>query len=86
MVAPRKADGMGVVGASATARREVEIKEGGGRSGTHSAAGRERLLLPELERPAAGGAVYGAVLAGDLHLEDGIGVLPGGGAGVGREG
>jgi len=48
--------------------------------------GRESLLLPEVERPAAGGAVYGAVLAGDLHLEDDIGLLPGGGAGAGEKG
>ena len=77
---------MGVVDASETAQREVEIKECGGRNGTHSATGRESLLLPELERPAAGGAVYGAVLAGDLHLEDDIGLLPGGGAGAGEKG
>ena len=48
--------------------------------------GRESLLLPEVERPAAGGAVYCAVLAGDLHLEDDIGLLPGGGAGAGEKG
>ena len=54
---------MGVVDASATAQREVEIKEGGGRNGAHSATGRESLLLPELERPVAGGAVYGGAIA-----------------------
>ena len=36
-------------------------------------------------RRVAGGEVYGAVLAGDLHLEDDIGLLPGGGAGVGEK-
>jgi hypothetical protein len=86
VVVPLKVDGMSAVDAAAAAQREVEIQERGGRHWTHSANGRERLLLPDLERPAAGGAVYGAVLAGDFHLEDGVGLLPGGGAGVGEKG
>jgi hypothetical protein len=81
-----KVDGMGVVDAAAAAQREVEIKECGGRNWTHSANCRERLLLPDLERPPVGGAVYGAVLACNLHLKNDVGLLPSGGAGVGEKG
>lgn len=82
VVVPLEVDAMGVVDAAAAAQREVEVKECCGRNGAHSANVRERLLLPDLERLATGGTVYGAVLAGDLHLEDGIGLLPGGRASV----
>ena len=86
VIAPLKVDGMGVVDAAAAAQGEVEIKERGWRNGMHSAIGRERLFLPDKEGPAAGGAIYGLILASDFHLEDNIGLLPGGSAGVGEKG
>jgi hypothetical protein len=86
VTAALEVDGMGVVDAAAATQGKVEIKEGGGRNGMHSAIGGERLLLPDLERPAADGAIYGKVLACDFHLEDNIGLLPGGGTGVGKKG
>jgi hypothetical protein len=86
VIVPFKVDGMGVVDAASAAQGKVEVKEGGGRNGMHTAIGGERLLFPDLERSAAGGAIYGKVLAGDFHLEDNIGLLPGGGTGVGEKG
>ena len=46
----------------------------------------EALGLPDLDGDRAEGSVDGAVLAGDFHLEDLPGVLPGGDPGVSQEG
>jgi len=51
-----------------------------------SALGGQRLFLPDLERPVASRAIDGAVLAGDFHLKDDVGLHPGGGAGVCEKG
>ena len=54
--------------------------------GAHTAFAGEGLGLPDLGGDRAEGSVDGAVLAGDFHLEDLPGVLPGGDPGVGEEG
>ena len=70
IVAAVEVDGVVVVDAPGAAQGEVEIEKGCGRGGTHAAFAALRLGLPDFERNLAEGAVDGAVLASDLHLED----------------
>jgi hypothetical protein len=64
----------------------VKVEKRGKRRRAHASRPRESLCLPYFDGFCSEGAVDGAVLAGDLHLEDDIGLLPGGGAGVGEKG
>ena len=63
-------DGVVVVDAPGAAQGEVEIEKGCGRGGTHAAFAALRLGVLDFDGDLAEGAVDGAVLAGDLHLED----------------
>ncbi len=72
-----KVDGVVVVDAAAATEREVEIEEGCGRTGAHATLAPEGLVLPDFEGFSAEGAVYGAALARDLHLENIVSLRPG---------
>jgi len=78
-------DGVIMVNAAGAAQGEVQIEQCGGRDGAQVACAALRLDLPDIEGNFAEGAVDGAVLAGDLHLEDVIGLSPGLGAGVSEQ-
>ena len=79
-------DGVVVVHAAGGTEREVEIEQCGWRRGAHTAFAGEGLGLPYLDGDRGEGSVHGAVLAGDFHLKDIIGLVPGLGAGMGEQG
>ena len=67
-------------------REKLEIEQGGVGRRAQGALVFEQRLFPNRDGDRAGAAIDGAVLAGDFHLEDLPGVLPGGDPGVGQEG
>lgn len=68
-------------------RRDIcRSSRAAGGGGTHAAFAALRLGVPDFDGDLADGAVDGAVLAGDLHLEDLVGLPPSLGAGVGEQG
>ena len=79
-------DGVVVVDAAGATQGKVQIEQCGGRSQPHAAFAVLGLGVPDFEGSFAEGAVDGAVLAGDLHLENLIGLRPGLGAGMGEQG
>ena len=85
VIAALEVDGMVVVDAALRAQGKVEIQESGRRRGAHSGLIAQGLLLPEMERDRAYGTVGLLVEAGDLHLEDVIGMGPRIDASVGKE-
>jgi len=70
-------DGVVVVDAPRAAQGEVQVEQRGGRGGTDGAFAALHLGFPDFEGGLAEGAVDGAVLAGDLHLEDIVCLPPG---------
>ena len=74
-------DGVVMIDAPGAAQGKVQIEERSGRGETHAAFPALRLGFPDFE----GNLADGAVLAGDLHLEDVLGLVPGLGAGMGEQ-
>ena len=86
VILPIEVDGVVVVNPAGGTAREVEVEQSGGGGGADAAFAGAGLGVPDLAGDRGEGAVDGAVLAGDFHLEDLGGVLPGGDLGVRQEG
>src|SRR5271157_1195285 len=71
-----KVDGVVVVDAAMEAKGEVQIEQAWKRGGAKVCAVFKQGFFPHFQRDQAGGALAGAVLAADFHLEDFLGVFP----------
>lgn len=65
-----KIDGLVVVDLARSAHREVQIEQAGHGCRSDSTIVFQQCLVPYFHRYLAGAALFGAVLAGDFHLEN----------------
>ena len=78
VIAALKVDGHVVVDAALVAKGKVEVEQGERRSRAHTMGAGGVLMLPNADGDQAGGALAGAVLALEFHLEDGVCLRKGG--------